>query len=164
MQEKVTKTAGIYILCLALGWAALGWFLPWDWFLTDQRVWSLLLLFPAVGLVLKYLFSCLYPKLVSEHSTDLLKDILWPYFIFSVVGYAVVGWFMSWEWFVGSWWFWTLLLIFPALGGVVVYLLSYVVALIVTKDDDAGVYGTTEYFEEVERRRKNRSRWWRLKR
>ena len=164
MQEKVTKAAVLYILCFALGWAALGLFLPWDWFLTDQRVWSLVLVFPAVGFVLKYLFTFLYSKLVSEGSSELLKDILWPYFFFSAVGYAAFGWFIPWEWFVGSWWFWTLLLVFPALGGVVVFLLSYIIALIVTKDDDAGVYGTTEYFEEVERRRKNRRRWWRLNR
>lgn len=163
MYEKVTKAAVQYAFCFALGWAVIGWFLPWDWFLDGWKVWSLVLLFPAVGFVLKYSVTFLYSKLVSEDSSALLKDILWPYLLFSAVGYAVFGWFIPWEWFIGSWSFWTLLLVFPALGGVVVYLLSYVIALIVTKDDDAGVYGTTDYFAEVERRRKDRRQWWRLK-
>ena len=90
---------------------------------------------------------------------ELIKNSLASYFLFSITGFGVLGLFLPWSWLLESWWFWSLLAVFPILGGAVVYFLSSIITLIGSRKRGTQVHRAAEYWKEV-RRRKEDTDWW----
>jgi len=89
----------------------------------------------------------------------LIKGFLASYFLFSITGFGVLGLFLPWNGLLESWWFWSLLAVFPILGGAAVYFLSSIITLIGSRKRGIQVHGAAEYWKEV-RRRKEDTDWW----